>query len=235
VDGNAHKPNLPEGLQADLFVCAQALHTFRSDVLCQKASEALARLRWRPFLPEDPACRISIWYYNLDAANAAMIDLDRRLKLSSTTYANSKTPFLDAIFFEPSEFQEYISAEQMRVSNAQAVDRKTLSLESLKKWLRSFSFYPKNPEEEKQILRELEQWHEQHKNKQGMMELSYLGFITQGPLRLTAPFHDLLNKKIIPPASPITQKARKEKNSVQPGFWPEELAQKQQLRPRSRL
>lgn len=218
VNGNAHQLNLPAYLKPDLIVCAQALHTFRSDVLRFASSESLARKSWKAVLPDDDRNRVSIWYYNLDPLFPAVSDLDRRLRRVSPSYANSKTTFLYSPPFEPSQFQHYISADKMAVSAAQPVDQSRLNFEGVKKWLKSFSFYPKDSAEEARVLAELTDWFEVHKNKQNEIELHYIGFITQGPLRST-PYFEIQKNPTLPPPSPLTL-AQRSISTDSPDFWP---------------
>lgn len=220
VEGTAHKLNLPVSLKPDLMVCAQALHTFNSDVLRFPSSEALARQSWKAILPDDDENRISIWYYNLDPIFPAIPDLDQRLRKVSASYAKSKTTILYAPLFEPSQFQHYISAEQMSVSSAQLVHQSHFNLEATKKWLKSFSFYPKDSAEETTVVAELAAWFELHKNQQHEIELNYIGFITQGPLRATPYFPNQKSAVELPP-SPLTLNQRSARDDSQ-YFWPQE-------------
>lgn len=218
IKGNAHELNLPPLFMTDLIVCAQALHTFRSDILRFPLSEALARFNWKAILPDDNIKRISIWYYNIDPSVSGLIDLDKRLRKCSDIYASSKTPLLDAPYFEPAQFQHYISVDEMTVSSAQPVDTSVFNLVSFKKWLSSYSFYPKTPEEEARILEEVSVWFALHKNERDEIEIRYTGFISQGPLRLT-PYFECAKTSALPPPSPISLAARNTCAEKQP-FWP---------------
>ena len=186
INGNAHALNLPMGMKVDLIVCAQALHTFRSEILHVTQSEERARKAWRRFLPNDDKDRVAIWYYNLDPKNRAMIELDRRLRKVSLRYAATQTPFLNAPLFEPTEFQYYIEAPSLSISGAKVVASLLLTKESLIRWLMSYSFGPKEDEDEKDaVIESLSAWFERYKNKDGHVTLPYVGFIAQGPLRRT--------------------------------------------------
>lgn len=218
VNGDAHQLNLPISLKPDLIVCAQALHTFRSDILGFSSSESLARKSWEAILPDDNRNRISIWYYTLDPVLPAVADLDLHLREVSPSYANSKTAILYSPLFEPSEFQHYISADKMAVSTAQPVDHSHLNFENVKKWLKSFSFYPKNSAEEARVLTELSAWFERHKNKKDEIDLYYIGFITQGPLRATPFFQNQKNSFLLPPSPLTTVQRYMGENSHD--FWP---------------
>lgn len=224
VDGTAHQLNLPSSVKPDLMVCAQALHTFSSDVLRFPSSEALARQSWKAILPDDNENRISIWHYNLDPIFPAVPDLDQRLRKVSPSYAKSKTSILYAPLFEPSQFQHYISADKLSVSTAQPVHQSRFHLEAAKKWLKSFSFYPKDSAEEAAVLAEFNIWFELYKNQQNEIELNYIGFIAQGPLRATPYFQN--QKSVLElPLSPLTLDQRRVCDD-DPDFWPHEIFDK---------
>jgi hypothetical protein len=184
IDGNAHALNLPLGLKVDLIVCAQALHTFRSEILHIAGSEERARKAWREFLPNDNKDRIAIWYYNLDPTNSAMLDLHDGLKSVSARYAASQTPFLNAPLFEPTEFQHYIQASRLSISAAKTMASLSLTKAALMSWLKSYSFGPKEGDDETAVTELLSIWFDRYR-KGSVVHLTYVGFIAQGPLRRT--------------------------------------------------
>ncbi len=219
IDGDAHTLNLPEMVKADLIVCAQALHTFSAETTGYVGSEGLARQSWKDILPNDQRNRLSIWYYNIDASVPAVVDLDAVLKQASVTYAKSKTPFLNAPMLEPQKFQHYIAADAMAISTAQFVDQAKLNSDTMIRWLRSFSFYPKVHEEERQVICALHAWFERNKNVDNEVVLPFYGFISQGPLRATPYFQTGYQgtKHLV---SPISLAMRNEaKDEIAP-FWP---------------
>src|SRR5262245_51697996 len=147
-------------------------------------SEELARVHWQSILPNDIKGRIAIWYYNLDQNIEAVINLHELLKKTCTTYSNSKSPFVDSPFFEPKEFQYYIEDKKMSLSNEKEVDLIPIKKSSLSKWLKSYSFSPKEHDPEyNNIITELYKWFDQYKDDTDMIRLPYIGFVVQGPLR----------------------------------------------------
>jgi hypothetical protein len=158
---------------------------------------------WRSILADDDNKRISIWYYNLDPKNASSYYLDEMLKRTSSSYAESKTPFLDAVLFEPREFLYYIESDQMSVSDERFVDCIILEKSQLLDWLMSYSFCPKSEAEKNLVMPALYAWFEQHKNGDEKIRLDYIGFISQGPLRRTV-YHQEKELDVNLPASPIS-------------------------------
>lgn len=217
INGNAHQLNLPAPIKADLIVCAQALHTFSGEVLGNPHSEGEARSQWQTILPDDNEDRVSIWYYNIDAASPHLLTLHQTLIANSKDYAKSKTQFLDATMFEPTKFQHYIQATNMQMSTAQHVDDTLLTPATYMRWLRSYSFYPKDKEEIAQVTVAMNAWFDLHKNDHDEIKFTYIGFIAQGPLRKTP--HLNLNPHI-KLESPITHAARMAENKAASAFWP---------------
>ncbi len=201
IEGNAHNLNLPENLIADVIVCAQALHTFAAEINGATASEALARERWQKHLPDDNRNRLSIWYYNLDARNKKILSLHALLRSMCLSYQKSKTPLVDAEMFEPSKFQHFINAADMHISTAQPVDRKNLNYADFIQWLESYSFFPNTAAEKNVLMSALSTWFAENKNRDDKINIDYIGFISQGPLRKTPYFgeakHFMLEKSPI--------------------------------------
>lgn len=216
INGNAHDLNLPADLIADVIVCAQALHTFSSEINNMPTSEAYARNHWRKHIPHDNRDRLAVWYYNLDPRTEKILDLHKLLQSASASYSSSKTPLVNAEMFEPIKIQHYIHAADMKISTAQPVDKKYLNFSELMQWLKSYSFFPKTDAEINFISNLLRSWFDNYKNSNNQVEINYIGFITQGPIRATPFFNDI--KHFMPEKSPITTMKITQDNTPTP-FW----------------
>lgn len=120
--GNALDTKIPEGTKADLIVVAQAVHTLKNTFSEQymteeqksggKGAEELARAHLATFLPDDDnRNRFSVWYYNPRPEEEMTHELHRLLLENCPNYAKSKTPLLNAEYFDPKHFQPWMSAE----------------------------------------------------------------------------------------------------------------------------
>lgn len=222
INGTAHQLNLPPKLNVDLIVCAQSLHTFRTESLHLTSSEELARTHWQEILPKDAKNRLAIWYYNLDASEESTTELHNTLSKTCTAYAESKTSFLNPPFFEPRDFQFYIHPDAMHISRAHLIDTVTLSKESLASWLKSFSFGPKESDPEYANTNSgLLNWFHRYSDDNQVIKLHFWGFIAQGSLRSTR-FVPTMEKSINID-SPLSVKERiKHKPEFNDKFWQEE-------------
>lgn len=215
INGKAHSLNITEKVTADLIVSAQALHTYRPEFTEKK--EDVVRDHWRSHLLDDAKNRVAIWYYNLDPFYPSVMALHKVLKENCIAYAESKSPLVNAEFFEPSQFQHYIEAEAMNVSTARNIDTVTITRSELEQWFKGYSFYPKSQVAQEKAMVELYKWFDTYKDNLGVITLPYIGYITQGPLR--AGSFEPGNNHTVTVSSPLSTHERAKSIDNTAPFW----------------
>lgn len=191
LNADAMNADIPPGT-VDLIVVAQALHTLKHVFSNQyipilhkemnQGTEELSRVHWKNLLPNDNRSRISIWYYNPEPRNPIVRNLHHLLIEHCPRYRESKTPLLNAEFFEPNHFQPWIAKESLNVSVPIPIQTVSLQRDQIGEWLGSYSFKP-NDDECEQVIKILqEQWFDRFQ-QHGYICIDYIGFLAQGPLR----------------------------------------------------
>lgn len=150
-----------------------------------EGTEELTRKHWQTLLRDNNQSRISIWYYNLDPDNPISQKLHDLLSQHCDEYANSKTPLLNAEFFEPNHFQPWIAKQDMHISNLIPVQTMLLTRNQIGEWLNSYSFRPNNDKFERVVKILQKQWFDKFQ-QEGYVQIPYVGVITQGSLRPNA-------------------------------------------------
>ncbi len=189
--GNAMETFIPPGT-VDVIVVAQALHGFKQAYSEQfipeerknsgVGTEELARQHWELLLRDAHAARLSVWYYNPDPRESLTQGLHDILTQHCPKYATSKTPLLNAAFFDPNHFQPWMDAYEMRFSELMPVQKVRLTREGIGDWLRSYSFKPDDADMDRVVTKLQDEWFDKYA-KSDVLEIPYVGVITQAPLR----------------------------------------------------